>query len=84
MAREKKDRRKTRIMIRMTKAEKTLSEVLSKAANKSTSEYLRYLMKEAEERKLLEVHLKIIEQQKQVIHELSREFLRIAGKKARG
>ena len=40
-------------------------------------------MKEAEERKLLEVHLKLIEQQKQVIHEISREFLRLAGKKAR-
>ena len=83
MPRERKDPRKTRILIRMSKSERALTDSLSEAANENTSAYLRHLMKAAKARKVSEMHLKIIEQQKQVVHELLREFVRVSGKKVK-
>jgi|GEM_PF-2531006 hypothetical protein len=84
MPREKNDPRKTKIMIRISNSMKKIADTLAKEANENTSTYLRQLLYKAQERNNMEIQLYVLEQQKYVINDLSREFVKLAGKKARG
>lgn len=54
-------RKESKILIRVNKDEKRMAEELSKKEGKNTSEFFRDLLKQHKEKKLLELHLNIVE-----------------------
>ena len=66
--REKGNKKKEKkILIRVNKDEKQLAEDLSKKEGKNTSEFFRTLLREHRDKKLLEVHLGIVEKYEKML-----------------
>ena len=60
-----------KILIRVSKAEKKQVESIATERGENVSQFYRRLLKEEGERKLLETHLVIAEQEKKVLKELN-------------
>lgn len=72
-----------KILLRVSKSEKQQAENMATERGENTSQFFRNLLKEAGERKLLETHLIIAEQEKEVLKEM-KEVLKLAKKRNKG
>jgi hypothetical protein len=62
-----KMKKEKKILIRVNRDEKKQAEVLARQEGKNTSEFFRSLLKEHSDRKMLEVHLNIVEKYEDVL-----------------
>lgn len=79
----KKALKSSKILIRVSKAEKKQVESIATERGENVSQFYRRLLKEEGERKLLETHLIIAEQEKEVLKQM-KEVLELAKNRNKG
>jgi hypothetical protein len=62
-----KMKKEKKILIRVNRDEKKQAELLAKREGKNTSEFFRSLLREHSDRKMLEVHLNIVDKYENVL-----------------